>query len=233
MVGSLNDLFDLYRRCAEHRLEMTLFCTEDRCSREICSRCYLGEHKLHNVIDIDEEKEKCEKFVAEINKLVDMGNTELAEGKRKVVDHCRTEMQKLEAFKQHAFNSIDLFVNNKRAQILQNRHNGLRYIEALKANLDNAKQQVSASDMNSRAGNSQRLNAHQSERLLHSVLLKLQHVQRTGVRTTTYTYSGINRMLTSQLTDIDHSKPLTIAIPLNQLPDSEEMDDIEVTIHST
>ncbi len=166
---------------------MTLFCTEDRCSREICSRCYLGDHKLHNVIDIDEEQEKCDKFADEINKLVATGMAKLEVGKRNVKEHYIKETYTLESFKQYATTLIDHFVQRKKSELSRNKENSLRYIEVLDAALNEAKTKVSGSGTSS----SERLNATQSEKLLHSVMLKLQHVQRTGVQVTSNMYHGM------------------------------------------
>ncbi len=46
-------------RCKEHNRELGLYCNEVSCKKPICQKCFLGYHRTHSIIDID-EKDKFE-----------------------------------------------------------------------------------------------------------------------------------------------------------------------------
>ncbi len=53
-----------FERCIEHNREMNLFCQEKGCREIICSNCLLSEHKMHDVIDVNEH---CFNIIKRIN----------------------------------------------------------------------------------------------------------------------------------------------------------------------
>ena len=175
---------------------------------------------MHNVIDIDDEGEKQKKFVADINSIIEAGNEEIAQAKETVVDSYITEMQRLETVEQNALRLINSFVKSKKTEIAKNKQDGMKCLQTLKTVLDDAENKVSAP----------RINAHQAERLLYSVAVKIQRIQRAGIPTTSHRYgyselhgfSGLDdknprRLKLSDLSSLDSSESYTKAFGVNIL----------------
>ena len=40
--------------CREHVRDLSLYCHEEQCGKVICQLCLLKEHRMHDVVDIEE-----------------------------------------------------------------------------------------------------------------------------------------------------------------------------------
>ena len=40
-------------RCAEHGKELIMFCKEERCKKQICVSCLIGDHRPHDMVEIE------------------------------------------------------------------------------------------------------------------------------------------------------------------------------------
>lgn len=57
-------------RCKKHNRDLTVFCENETCMKSICSRCLTLEHKLHKIINIEDQHKKYLAIVQ--NAIVDM-----------------------------------------------------------------------------------------------------------------------------------------------------------------
>ncbi len=142
---------------------------------------------MHNVIDIDEEKEKYEECVADINTLIENGNQLLNETVGDVAVHYAKELQRLEDVGQNILYLVNSFMKKRKREIAKNQKESMKSIQAAKAVLEDAKNQVTASGKGG-SKNCERINAHQAENILHSLAVKLQEIQRAGIPRTTHNY---------------------------------------------
>ena len=124
---------------------MTLFCTQDECNTEICSRCYLGQHKLYNVIVIDEEQEKCAKILADIRSMLAVGNEEIVKVEENIGNHYMAEMQRLNKLEKNALRLIKSFVKRKTTEISKNKENSMESLKTVKAEFDDTKKKIETS----------------------------------------------------------------------------------------
>ncbi len=184
-----------YMRCPDHKLEMTLICTEEHCNEKICSRCYLDDHKLHHVMDIDREQLEYQKLETNINKLIVSSSEELEGGKRQIEQHYNQELQKLQKFQKDTI----AVINRKQQEIAQDRENNLRKMSDIKSNLDKAKAELCATKLGKAYTKVKRMNACQAERLHKSVLQKMSEVKQYGITTRSNKYGNAQKLITSQL----------------------------------
>ncbi len=138
---------------------------------------------MHNVIDIDEEKEKYEQCVADINTLIEAGNDVLLGKEKAVVDHYIDEIRRLEKVEQNALHLINSFVEERKTEISKNQKESMKYIQTAKAVLEDAKKKVTAPSKNYG-----RINGYQAEKVLYSLAVKLQQIQRSGIPKTIHRY---------------------------------------------
>ncbi len=57
IVGFIRSMNENYNECKQHSRDLEFYCSADSCKKPICSKCLLGEHKTHQVVDIEEEQQ--------------------------------------------------------------------------------------------------------------------------------------------------------------------------------
>ncbi len=214
-----SEIENKYMRCPDHKLEMTLICTEEHCNEKICSRCYLDEHKLHDIMDIDKEKSEYQKLEANINTIIESTSEELDGGKRHVEEHYAKELQKLHKFQSDTIAVINSFANRKRQEIVEDKEKNLREISDVKSNLVKAKADLGLTlpgygkfDVKLK-----RINARQAERLHESILQKINPIKKKGIQTRSNHYE--NAQIKSELSLAKmHSDPSPAPVTLKKSP---------------
>ncbi len=125
-----------FQRCPEHNREMTLFCRNQSCLALICSKCHLLEHKLHDVVDIDDEREENIKAIYEAKEVVNKGKNELSDVQEKMIEKLTTSLSEIEKRREYLKDTVDKVMNNYTKQCMEHHENNMRVIESNKALLE-------------------------------------------------------------------------------------------------
>ncbi len=72
-----------FKRCPEHNRERTQFCLSDGCNKAICPKC-AGNHRHHNIVEIEEHHEARMKSVNEALELIVNTKTKLTDCKNQI-----------------------------------------------------------------------------------------------------------------------------------------------------
>ena len=206
-----------YRRCLQHRLEMTLFCTEEECNKTICSRCFLGDHKQHHVMDVDEEQEKYEKVKTNVERLILAGKGHLLKGKADLAGHFfQQEDLHLANLRAGVLKKVASLFDEKQAELLKCNVACSAKLQGLLDQFDEANEILTSEPESGR-----RMNARQMEKLQQTLCNALDKEADVDVPVfnLTDTYSDfeetIQRTITRYLSDSTDTKSICLKGTLN------------------
>ncbi len=164
-----------YNRCTEHRLEMTLFCTEDDCNKTICSRCFLGDHRGHNVMDVDEEQEKFEQVKVSLERLILTVRAHLNCGREKIERHFLSQDSFLRDIEEEFEDLVHYLISQKQEELAEMKQACLTIVQSLIGRVDEVGERLNSMDR------STRMNARQIEQMQWSLKQSLENAEMVAV----------------------------------------------------
>ncbi len=133
IVSALKKKVKEFTRCPEHNREMTFYCKDESCLTLICPRCQLRDHKMHNVVDIEEQKEENMKAFNEAKEVVDKGIKKWKKVKDIMIEDLSISLDGVEARRKHLKNAVDGWMDMHKKHYMRNHEYNMKM---LKVNVD-------------------------------------------------------------------------------------------------
>ncbi len=151
IVAALERQEKEFSRCPKHNREMTLYCRNQSCLKLICAKCHLREHKMHNVEDIEDQREENKKVITEAKQVVDDGIKKLTKAQDSMIEKLTLSIDEIEKTRDHLKDNIDKIMDNYTKQCMEHHESNMRIIESNKGLLETRVQKLES--MKSNASN--------------------------------------------------------------------------------
>ena len=109
--------------CKVHKRQISFYCNNPSCQKEICQLCMIEEHKKHEFLDLQNLQEEKRKILLEntetLKKDIQKNKLELLQTKDSLSENLKTCTKKIEEEKNNKVNTVTRIVTQKYDQLLE------------------------------------------------------------------------------------------------------------------
>lgn len=136
-TNTLEEYTEIEQKCEEHRKELGLYCRNAKCQKTICSLCMLKSHRLHNVVEIQEQgREVLKSSIISVRNYLLTMKEQNSFVKREINADIEAQVKKLEEDKKKMIGRITLSFNLLKKQLSDHRAEIKNYVLERNCTLD-------------------------------------------------------------------------------------------------
>ncbi len=113
-----------------------MYCKDACCRKIICSKCYISDHKLHDVADIDDEVKEKVNVIKDAETAIEHGKTKLCRAQDIMIKMLTTTLEDIENKREELKVRVDEQLNSYARECVEQHEQNMRIIEAKKDFLD-------------------------------------------------------------------------------------------------